>query len=1347
MALDPAGPVTRFSVKVWDIESGLPSNSIYTVLQTQDGYLWIGTQDGLVRFDGVRFELFNHARTPRLLSDVIRALYEDPNGTLWIGTESGGLTAYKDGEFTTYPAETHRALDRIRAIHGDRWGNVWIGSSTRGLTSFHNGQFTTYTTSEGLPHNQVKSIYRDDNKDLWIVTAGGIIKCLEPGVFQVHAPQMVLPHFKTACVYDNQTRELWIGTGSKGLFRLKKEGVASYGTREGLPSHIVNTLYKDRMNSLWIGTDGGGLTRVLLDGMQMSTLSRDNGLADGSVYAIYEDSEDSLWVGTLDGGLHQLRDNIFTTYTTREGLADDYTGCIVEDREGNTWIGTKKGLSRMSGGVFVSPLTTRDGLLNNAVSSLLEDSLGRLWIGTMGGLHKFQHGKLTPLTREDGLSDNKITCLLGDKQGNVWVGTENGLNRIDNTGGAITQFSSADGLSGKRIEFLFEDSKGRIWIGAETGLNYLENGNTGIYTPPPGIKINLFHCALEDNGGVHWFGTSSGLLRLKDGETTLYTVQNGLVDNQVYSLLEDRGGYLWLAGRSGISRLGKQELEAVAREKTGLLHPDWYNETDGMKSRWCTGAGVQTRDGRFWFPTSAGAAVIDPNRITQNTPPPPLIEKLAVDGESFIIKSLTGSGDTLQLAPGKKRLEFYYTAVTFVSPQKLSFKIKLDGYDSDWVDMKNLRTATYTGLQPGNYTFRVTAGSAGGTWNGNQASFPFYLKPYIYQTTWFYITALLLIAAGAFLLHHYRVGKLRARKKELKRLVEMRTRDLEERNEELEKTRLNVQRSKELIEAKNQQLEEQADKLKELDNAKSRFFANISHEFRTPLTLIKGPLEQILANSPDKDLESKAHMMLRNSNRLLSLVDQLLELAKFDSGQMKLRAAQQNIVPFVKNIVMCFESLAQQNKVKLSFQGEADEISLYFDPEKMERILINLLANAFNHTPGGGKIAVSLRKTGAAALPGVVEISVRDTGTGIPAGQLPHIFNRFYRGESSYEYKSKGTGIGLALVRELVELHHGEIDVESSCQPDHTRGTEFILRLPLGKKHLKMEEIGDSPGDAAQRTPSIDIPARGRQGDNTNSAQTGPGDDKPIILVVDDNGDVRSYIRSALEPHFNILEAANGREGIDKAGEIIPDLVISDIMMPEVDGCELCTHLKKDIKTSHIPVILLTARASEKSMAEGLETGADDYITKPFNADILVIRVKNLIRLRRHLQQKFQKNMTLQPGEVSVSSMDEEFMNELRTIIDTNLSNPEFTIDQLCKELCMSPNTLRRKLEALTGETPTRLLRSYRLTRAVQLLEADFGNITEVAFAVGFSSASYFTKCFKEKFNRVPRSYQAPDSN
>jgi signal transduction histidine kinase/DNA-binding response OmpR family regulator len=615
---------------------------------------------------------------------------------------------------------------------------------------------------------------------------------------------------------------------------------------------------------------------------------------------------------------------------------------------------------------------------------------------------------------------------------------------------------------------------------------------------------------------------------------------------------------------------------------------------------------------------------------------------------------------------------------------------------------------------------------------------------------------------SAFFFYRFRVRQLKTREKELGKLVELRTRDLKERNIELENVQQKIQHSKELIEAKNQQLEEQSEKLKEMDEIKSRFFANISHEFRTPLTLLMGPLEQMISacSENEKEKKRKFTLMLRNAQRLLRLINQLLELSKLDSGKMKLQAEKINIISFLKGITDSFRFMAHQRELELVFhpETEIEDIILYIDPRKMEDVMSNLLVNAFKFTPAGGKITVVVNKSfcggpgggfleknplvaeGKKIFPeGFVEISVCDTGPGIPGEQLTHIFDRFYQADSTYEYHEKGSGIGLALSKELVELHHGTIEAKSR----EGEGSAFIIRLPLGSEHLTADEIAHLPAEQTQpptdskiseKITAIENVLEKEEKESAPETVLEPEDkanETNIILVVEDSADMRTYIRGALEPGYTVVDAKDGREGIEKAKVIIPDLIISDIMMPEVDGYELCGALKNDVKTSHIPIIMLTAKASEENILQGLETGADDYITKPFNTKILIARIKNLIDIRGQLQKNINREMILQPVKTSVSKIDQAFFHDLHDLINKNLSDEEFNVEKLCKKLYMGRTTLYRKVLALTGETPTDFIRSYRLKRGAELLKQNFGTILEVAFEVGFSNSSYFAKCFK----------------
>jgi len=1373
-ALDPEKAITQYKLDIWQAERGLTQNSVLVIHQTRDGYIWLGTLNGLVRFDGSRFKVFNKDNTDQLKDNGIRALLEDRQGNLWIGTEAGGLSCLKDGEFKTYSPEEYENLKNISTIFQDREASLWIGTLDNGLTRLKNEEFTTYTTGVGLTSSRVRAFYEDEAGSLWIATDAGISIRDPSGRFTPFVPKSGRFDKYIFSMCSTKSGGLWIGC-MDGLYCLRDGTFTYYGRNEGLPNPKIKCLYEDSHQSLWAGTEGGGLVRIKKN--RIETLSTGDGLASGDIFSIHEDREGNLWIGTLHGGLHRFRETTFTPYTTREGLNHDIVMCISEDRDGSILFGTRYGINRLRNGRLALEWTTKQGLSNNNVSAIIKGRRGDLWIGTIDGLNRYKDGTFKYFNKQKNAPFTRIRQLQEDNTGAVRILTVENLSQLYKE--KFTVLINKKDVSNASLKCFHRDSQGSLWVGTfGAGLYRLKQGKLTAYTTKEGLVHDEVECIYEDKQGILYIGTRGGLSLLDNGKFTNYTTKSGLIDSYIYYILEDDVGYLWLTGRTGISRISKKDLSDFIVGKIKKINPVLFNESNGIKSPLST-FGIKTRDGRLWFATSKGAVVVDPSHIKKNTlPPPVVIEKVNVDGEAVNISGLPWryqEETPLVIPPGKKRLEFYYTGISFVNSRQIKFKLKLEGYDSDWVDAGFARSTTYTSLSPGKYTFRVKACNSDGVWSEKNASLSFYLKSYFYQTTWFYLSVLLFVLLLAFFFHRFRVRQLKTREKELGRLVDLRTSDLRERNLELEKARQNIQHSKELIEVKNQQLEEQSEKLKEMDKVKTRFFANISHEFRTPLTLIMGPLEQMIAacGENEKEKKRKLNLMLRNAQRLLRLINQLLELSRLDSGKLKLQAVKTDIIIFMRGIIDSFQILAQQKELDLVFHSgqnneeETAEMNLYIDPRKMEDIMSNLLVNAIKFTPPGGKVTVTIVKNfcggpgggfleksplvaeGKNNFPeGCVEISVSDTGPGVPHEQLARIFDRFYQADSTYEHHQKGSGIGLALSKELVELHQGTIEPRSR----EGEGSEFIIRLPMGSAHLAADEIVEQgvPADVKgvptddsnevkirEKIPEFEMEIEAEEKENE------PGLHKAdIILVVEDSADLRGYIREALEPAYTVVGAGDGREGIQKAQEIIPDLIISDIMMPEVNGYELCRELKTHVNTSHIPIILLTAKASEENIIEGLETGADDYITKPFNTNILSARIKNLIDLRRQLHLKWDREMTLQPTKMSVSKIDEEFVQELQEVIEKNLSEPEFNVEDMGKRLYMSRATLYRKIFALSGKTPSEFLRSYRLKRAAQLLANNFGSVTEVAFEVGFSNRNYFTKCFKEQFHQLPSDYK-----
>jgi signal transduction histidine kinase/DNA-binding response OmpR family regulator len=638
-------------------------------------------------------------------------------------------------------------------------------------------------------------------------------------------------------------------------------------------------------------------------------------------------------------------------------------------------------------------------------------------------------------------------------------------------------------------------------------------------------------------------------------------------------------------------------------------------------------------------------------------------------------------------------LSFDFAVLDYTAPEKNNYAYKLDGLDNDWNYVGNRNFAHYTNLSPGKYIFSVKGSNNNDIWNEEGTSIRIIITPPWWKTWWAYSLYVLFALGLLYSIRRY----------------------------ELNRTYLKNQHKLDEVKLKEQE---------ETDKMKSLFFANISHEFRTPLTLILGPADKINPDSSGEEIEKQTGVIKRNANRLLGLINQLLDLSKLEAGKLELKTSKANIVSFVKGITMSFESVAERKDITLKVKSSNDEIEIYFDKEKMTKILTNLLSNAFKFTQAGGQITVTINESDTK----LVEIKVRDTGVGIAKEEVPKLFDRFYQVDSSPTREHEGTGIGLALIKELVELHKGTISVDSKLG----EWTEFVIELPVGRRHLKDEEIVKTE-EPMKEDIIVDkeefVPSIVKEIDETEFI----GEDKNILLVVEDNVDVREYIKDSLADDFQIEEASNGEQGVRIAEKIIPDLILSDIMMPKMDGNELTRILKNDEKTSHIPIILLTAKSEQESKLEGLETGADDYLTKPFDTKELQIRINNLISIRRKLQKKYSKGEYVpKPGKKKLSNLEEQFMFNVMEVIENHISEGEFSIEQFGKEVGMSRVQLHRKLKALSGKSASNYLRSVRLSKAKNLIEEEKGNISEIAYSVGFSSPAYFTRCFKDEYGYPP---------
>ena len=778
LALDPEKPVGEYGHDVWQTEHGLPSNSIQAITQTGDGYLWLGTKGGLVRFDGVRFTVFDKINTREIKSNDILALCLDHEGSLWVGTYGGGLVRLKGGRFTLYTTKDGLSDNFIQSLYEDKQGALWVGT-VNGLSRFKDERFTVYKAQDGLPNSNVGPICEDLEGNLWVGTAGGLARLKDGRVTTYTTDEGLLDNSVLSLLADRDG-SLWIGSNG-GLNRLK--GGKFTADQGGLIKNTVRSLAKDREGNLWVGTTGGGMIRMKDE--KLAAYTTKEGLSNDLVGAIYSDREGSLWVGTYGGGLNRLKNGKFIAYTTADGLSNDFAFSIYEDREGNLWVGTYGGgLNKFKDGKFTA-YRKRDGLLSDVVRSVCEDREGGLWVGTYhGGLNRLKDGKITSYTTQDGLSNNSVYSIYEDRRGGLWVGTDRGLNLWKD--GRFTVYTTKDGLPNDVIRATYEDQEGNLWIGTYGGgLVRMKDGRFTAYTTKDGLSDDFVRSIYEDREQNIWIATyGGGVVRLKHGRFTAYTTKEGLFDNTVYQVLDDDRGHLWMSCNRGIFFVSKQEMNDFAEGKTRVVTSVAFGTADGMKSSECNGgnqpAGWKTRDGRLWFPTIGGVVCIDPDHIKTNLQPPPvLIEQVVVDSQT-----LSAAGGAV-LSPGREKFEFNYTALSFLAPEKVNFKFKLEGFDKAWVKAGTRRVAYYTHLPPGSYVFRVIACNNDGVWNETGASFGFTLRPHFYQTYYCYalcVLALALIVAGGYLL---RVRQLKAREKELVWLVKERTRQLEEANEVL----------------------------------------------------------------------------------------------------------------------------------------------------------------------------------------------------------------------------------------------------------------------------------------------------------------------------------------------------------------------------------------------------------------------------------------------------------------------------------------------------------------------------------------------------------------------------------
>ncbi len=1345
------------------IDDGFTSSKANAILQDNKGFIWIGTWNGLNRYDGYQCEIFRpsyHDSTTISNREVVE-LMQDHQGNIWIGTSSGlNCLDPSTKKLKRYPFE-----NRIIALHEDHEKKIWIGTWNGGLYLLdpESGK-----TEHFLANENVSDIHEDSRRNLWIATYYGLINFdRKTGSYVRYLPndknrQSSVSHSVITQICESDDSTLWLGTWGGGLNRVyvhpDKDQIRFVHYRAGrepgsLSSNVVYRLYYDHFGNLWIGTWSNGLNLLSREQQKelpenvvfqhyQNDLSDPYSLSGNNISSIFVDRSGILWVGSSKINKANIIKTGIARYKTNRienGRRIDSNVRSFAEQDGKIWIGTSHQLMlyEPAGQNYklvkeygpISYLQGSTSYLSNSVLSLASNNEG-LWIGTEdAGLVLFKEKSAPTFNDPEKVYFNQKTgaALPGNKVGNlccsskykgvIWIGTmQTGFAKLTYTDGqaSVKHYSmgkSETFISDNNIRAVLEDQDGLVWIGTQNGLNCFdpetETFRKYFYSLPDmhSINDNVINCLLEDSSGDMWIGTNAGLNKKKeqvlpDGNNSFFfegfpSIQH-LKDEIILNILESDSKKLWL-----VLYRGMVEFDVASGK---IVNEHFTKEFQNIRIE--RNSALKTSNGDFLFGGGNGFIVFHPDSIFKHSCPPDIcltdvmisnesIEELGVKHKRFRVEGSVPHSSKIRLSHKDRVLTFVFSAMDFKNPGKNNYAYFLEGFDKEWNQVGSRNTATYTSIPHGKYKFLVKAANSDGVWSAEKQLISLSISPPWWKTLWAYLFYFVVIMGLLYFFKEYSIIQVR------------------------EKGRLLIERM-------------QKEEAQKLDEMKSRFFTDITHEFRTPLTLILGPAEEIIeSKGKSNQIVKQAELIQRNAQKLLRLVNQLMEFRKVEKGKMEFLPQETNMVTLLNEVFESFRPIAVSKNIEFELVLTSPEIRVYVDPDKIEKVLFNLVSNAFKYSEDGGRITIrsGIEIQGQEKK---LVIEVEDTGIGISEENKEKVFERFFQ---THQKKTQSTGgIGLYLTRAFVEQHQGIINVDSELG----KGTCFkvLIPVPLAQVPSPIAAVENKAASAGsfQKGPSFDEPQVMRiSGDQPHK--------HPVVLIAEDDHDLNHFIVDGLKQQYHLVSAFNGKEALEQARKQNPDMIVSDIMMPEMDGFELCRLLRKELSTSHIPIIFLTAKTMHDDEIKGLKMGAVDYICKPFNLMALKLKIQNILDNQKIAHEKIKTQQLLEPENIELSSLDEVFLKNAVETVNRFLDDPVFDVERFSHEMGISPNQAYRKIKALTGQTAKEFIRNQRLKTAANMLLQKKRTISEVIYMVGFSSPSYFARCFKEYYGFTPKEY------